>query len=182
MSDEAGTEPENDPEHMKKLREDAKKGREADAAIAAANRKIAILEAGVPTGTPLGQMFLKSYEGELTTEAIKAEAILVGLVEGTPAPDPEPEPGSVPGTPEADYSAARKQLDGGQASPVEQPVANAVDDAYKEYDQSRKKGMRREDAQTEAALLLISRAAKGDRTAIFDEQAFAREAELQSRK
>ena len=181
MSDEAEFEPE-DPDHIKKLREDAKKGREADAALKAAGRKIAILEAGIPTSTALGAMFLKSYDGELTAEAIKAEAAAIGLIDAKPEPTPEPDPGRTPGTPEADYSDARKQLDGGQASPVEQPVANAVDDAYKGFDQARKSGMRTEDAQTEAALILISRAARGDKSAIFDEAAFAREADLQSRK
>lgn len=179
MSDEANLEQE--PEHIKKLREDAKKGREADVALSAASRKIAILEAGVPTSTPLGQMFLKSYDGELTTEAIKAEAAAIGLIEGAAPPAETPEPGTQSGTPEAGYAEARAALDLGQAAPVEQPTSSAVDTAYKVFDDSRKKGVRTEDARTEAFLSLISAAAQGDKSAIFDDAAYAREADRVAR-
>ena len=174
MSDEADMN--EDPEHIQKLRQDAKRGREADVALAAASRKIAILEAGISTSTPLGQMFLKSYDGELTTEAIKAEAAAIGLIDSSEAPSAK-EPGADPRSPEAEYTNARGALDLGQAAPVEQPTSNAVDNAYKIFDDARKKGTRTEEARTEAFLSLISQAARGDKTAIFDDAAYAREAD-----
>ena len=93
MSDEQNTTEEAD--HIKALREKAKLADQVASEKSVLERKVAILEAGVNTTTPVGAMFLKSYDGELTTEAIKAAAAEVGLVEGQPTPEPEPgSPGS----------------------------------------------------------------------------------------
>lgn len=54
------------------LREAAERGKAASAEAAAAKRELALVKAGVDTETQKGLMFAKAYDGELTTDAIKA--------------------------------------------------------------------------------------------------------------
>lgn len=162
--------PEEEAEHIKNLREKAKKADQ----VPDLERKVAVLEAGVNTSTPLGKMFLKSYDGELSPEAIQAAAAEVGLVEGQRDPDPQP---GEPGTAEAEYADTRQRLDQGQPAPNTEEPRNAVDMAFGKYEQSRKEGKRAEEARTEGFKALIEQAAQGNPTAIFDEQAWARRLE-----
>lgn len=62
----------------------AKKADEATASATSAQRELLFIKAGVDTDTKLGKLLLKSYEGDLTIEAIKAEAVDVGLIEAIP--------------------------------------------------------------------------------------------------
>ena len=92
------TEPDEGP-NMARLRELAKRGEAADAAEArasAAERRIAILESGIDTTTPLGKFFTESFQGDLTdVEAVKTAATELGVpfvgqesvVEDTPEPN-----------------------------------------------------------------------------------------------
>jgi hypothetical protein len=66
-------------EDIKKLEEAAKKAQDAEQL----QREILFLKTGVTTDSALGKMFFKSYEGELSVEAIKAAAQEIGLVEKT---------------------------------------------------------------------------------------------------
>lgn len=52
---------------------------EAESAKQAAARDAAFAKAGVPD-SPLGQMFAKSYDGDLTPDAVRKAAIDVGLL------------------------------------------------------------------------------------------------------
>ena len=164
MSDEQNTTEEAD--HIKALREKAKLADQVASEKSVLERKVAILEAGVNTTTPVGAMFLKSYDGELTTEAIKAAAAEVGLVEGQPTP--EPEPGS-PGTPEAQTQQVREGLSQGNVAPFEEPVKSAKDNAWDTFTNARKSGMREEDARQEAFASFIEAGLRGDSTALYQE-------------
>lgn len=166
MSDEQNTTNEQEPDHIKALRDKAKQTDSLASEKSQLERKVAILEAGVNTTTPIGQMFLKSYEGELTPEAIKAAAAEVGLVEGQP--DPEPQPGE-PGTPEAQQQSVRDNLAVGDIAPHEEPVKSAKDRAWDVFNESRKGGMREEDARNEAFASFIEAGIKGDQTALYRE-------------
>ena len=44
-------------------------------------KELAMARAGIDTESKLGKMFFKTYEGELTKEAIAAEAQEIGLLE-----------------------------------------------------------------------------------------------------
>ena len=83
------------------------------------DRKIALLEAGVDTSTPVGAMFAKGYDGDLTPDAVKAAWQQVAPA--APAPEPTPEPAPTP-APQA------------AATPTPEPVAPAdapvVDDLF----------------------------------------------------
>jgi hypothetical protein len=70
-----------------KARQAKKASAEAEEA-AAAKRELAFVKAGVDTDSPLGKLLLKGYSGELTAEAIKAEAISVGAIAAPESTDP----------------------------------------------------------------------------------------------
>lgn len=53
-------------------------------------RQLAFTKAGIDIDSKAGSYFAKAYEGELDIEAIKAEAMEVGLIE-KPAEQPSPE-------------------------------------------------------------------------------------------
>lgn len=61
------------------LRKAADRGRAAQAEAEALKRELAFAKAGIDTDTKAGKMLLRSYEGELTADAIKAEAEEIGL-------------------------------------------------------------------------------------------------------
>lgn len=77
-------------QHIKALEADNKALREQVAEAAAARRKLALIEAGVDLNTPTGQLFAKAYDGELTVEAIKAQAEQYGVVAPPPATTASP--------------------------------------------------------------------------------------------
>ena len=64
-------------EDIRALEEAAKRGNEADLM----KRELVFAKAGIDTDTKLGRMLLQTYEGELTKEAIIAEAQDIGLLE-----------------------------------------------------------------------------------------------------
>jgi hypothetical protein len=73
----------NEPGFRKRLkaaREEAETAKQAaEARAEAAERQLAFAQAGVPLSDPRSKYFVKGYEGELTAEAIQAEAATFGL-------------------------------------------------------------------------------------------------------
>ena len=67
-------------DNLKELRRAADEGRTAKAEAEAAKRELAFVKAGVDTDTKIGKLLLKTYEGDLTAEAIKAEALELGAI------------------------------------------------------------------------------------------------------
>lgn len=74
-------------EHQRKLEKELKQAKaekrdlEAKNAEAqAAKRELALLKAGIDTESGQGKLFAKAYDGELTVEAIKAQAEEYGLI------------------------------------------------------------------------------------------------------
>lgn len=100
--------PENadDRDRFREMRKAARRSRAADREREQAQRELAMVKAGIDTDTRLGQMFLKTYEGPLDKEAVKAAALEVpGLLlepaspppptnadQGASPPPPTPEP------------------------------------------------------------------------------------------
>jgi hypothetical protein len=72
-------------------------------------REMAFTKAGVSYEDPKAKYFVEGYKGEMTPEAIKAEALTIGLIGETPAP---PAPGT--------------QAIGPEAEPVNPRVATAL--------------------------------------------------------
>lgn len=88
MSDEyQDDEPQTDNPNIRNLREKAK---EADglrdevermrAQLATAERERAFFNAGIDPADPKAKYFVKGYDGEITAEAIKAEAAAAGIL------------------------------------------------------------------------------------------------------
>jgi hypothetical protein len=67
------------PMDMKALRERAVRFDHAQAALPALQRENAMLRSGLDLESPLGQLFLKGYDGEYSAEALKAEAAKYGI-------------------------------------------------------------------------------------------------------
>jgi hypothetical protein len=70
----------------RELEDRAQAGDEAVKKLAAMERREAARDAGLDPKNPLVAMFLKSYEGEVTADAIKEAASEVGLTSAVSAP------------------------------------------------------------------------------------------------
>lgn len=88
----------NTPDWIKDLR---RKAEAYDKDFAPLQRKVALIDAGVDMSNPVTALFAEAYKGELTPEAIKAEAAKYGLV---PAPaqggDQQAQPGQQQAAPQ----------------------------------------------------------------------------------
>lgn len=158
---------EEGPEHIKKLRAEAENAKALQRELEAKERQIAFLQAGVDTQSKLGQMLMKTYEGELSPEAIRAEAVEVGLVSdsGTSEVEAVAEVNET----QAQFQNARETFVGGDTARFDPPVSSAVDRAFDEWNQGRKNGLSSNDAQDMAFAAFISAAASGDPSARFDD-------------
>lgn len=89
-----GTEDTDPSALVKKLRNELKARDKALTEANAAKRELAFVRAGIDTSTKLGQLFAKSFEGDLDVEAIKAEAKELGIFNApkTEAEEPDPAP------------------------------------------------------------------------------------------
>ena len=112
MTDEMPTEAEDSvsqeskPNWRRELEARASAGDEAVAELAQLRRELSFRDAGVDPNTKQGQYFMRGYDGEMTADAIRAEAAELGLT-GQPVQTQEPQ---------IDYGA-------------EQRIAMAADDA-----------------------------------------------------
>jgi hypothetical protein len=97
---------ESKPNWRRELEARASAGDEAVAELAQLRRELSFRDAGVDPNTKQGQYFMRGYDGEMTADAIRAEAAELGLT-GQPVQTQEPQ---------IDYGA-------------EQRIAMAADDA-----------------------------------------------------
>ena len=112
MTDEMPTEAEDSvsqeskPNWRRDMEARAKAGDEAVAQLAQLQRELSFRDAGVDPSSKQGQYFMRGYDGEMTADAIRAEAAELGLT-GQPVQAQQPQ---------VDYGA-------------EQRIAMAADDA-----------------------------------------------------
>ena len=158
------------PEHIKRLRAEAEQAKSLQRELEARERQIAFLKAGVDTESKLGKMLMATYEGEMDPEAIRSEAVEVGLIktdttaEGVQTTEVDQS--------QAQFQKARESFAGGDTARTEPPVRSAVDTAFDEWNEGRKAGLSSADAQDMAFASFIASAAKGDSSARFDETAW----------
>jgi hypothetical protein len=76
-----------DEKNWKELRKQADEAKAAQAEMEQMRRELAFAKAGIDTESKLGKMLFKTYDGELTNDAIKAEASEIGLFK-----EPEQQP------------------------------------------------------------------------------------------
>lgn len=65
---------------IRAIEDKAKRFDAAEAEKTALARELAFLKAGIPSDHPVTPYFVKGYDGELTADAIKAAAVVAGLV------------------------------------------------------------------------------------------------------
>jgi hypothetical protein len=123
----------NENPNLKLLREKAKTADEATAALAIAQREIAVLKSPIDAESPLGKFFLQSYTGDITdTDALLAAANEIGVpMKGAAVTKPE---GEVETPPEPNGTEDRQELAAGapadtSVSPDPNKVAKDTFDA-----------------------------------------------------
>lgn len=166
------TDPKNgdESEGIKNLRAKAEQTDTQTARADAAERKLAFVEAGIPLSSKPAQGFMQTYSGDMTPEAIKAEAIEWGLIqaEGTQQSEQFGE-----GSDERTQQQLRDGLEGGAAGD-EPPQLGGVDQALNNFKNNRAKGMGAKPATNLAFGEVIKAAATGDRQAIFNPEEWAK--------
>lgn len=81
-------------------------------------RELAFLKAGIDTTTPVGALLLRTYDGELTAEAVKASAEPLGLVPSATSPVTAPE---------VDQTGVRTSLQhSGTVAPGQEPEVHPI--------------------------------------------------------
>lgn len=173
MSD--NNDPSTEPEGIKNLRAKAAEADTATARAEAAERRLAFVEAGIPLNSKPAQAFLTSYSGEMTPEAIKAEAAEWNLLPAAAGDPPPPANPYGEGSPEHQQQLLRDGLEGGNPAGDEPPPIPAIDTALKNFKKNRENGMGATPAQNLAFGEVIKAAAMGDTSVIFDPQAWAAE-------
>ena len=98
-------------EDIRALEESAARAKEADSL----KRELAFAKAGLDTESKLGKMFFNSYEGDLTKEALLAEAQEIGLVEKSTTNPEIPQD-------ERESTKERQTLNNGATPPGDNPV------------------------------------------------------------
>jgi hypothetical protein len=117
-------------------------------------RELAMTKAGVDTDTPMGKMFFKAYDGELTKDAIITAAQEVGLLDKTTQnPDISKD--------EKDSTSERQTLNNGATPPGENPT-NPKDEAVANAKKVIDDGGKYEQAAGAFLTTLVQRYADGD--------------------
>ena len=172
MADDTATE---DPSELRKAAEEGSKARRENELL---RKEMAFIKAGIDTDSKPARALLENYAGDLTTEAITAEATEWGLVK---AAEPAPEPASEPAP---DLSAERelqemRDASTGQAAPNTPPTVDAYAAVFKDFEADRENGLSQTDATNRAIGRLVQKAAAGDPTAIFNQDAWEEKAALE---
>lgn len=120
---------------LRKLRKEAQRSKELEAKVADLERREAFARAGVPLDNPATEYLIRGYQGELTAEAIKAEAVKIGIVASTSATPQEvagheavqaAATGGTPPTGGPDYQARLAELQKKQFGPTDEAGRNAA--------------------------------------------------------
>lgn len=149
-------------EDVSELRKAAEAGRTARQEADLAKKELAFVKAGINTDTKPAQALLRSYDGDLTTEAIQAEAREWSLLE-TPAPAEKPDYSA-----EAEQQELRDQVNTGEPAPDTKPEVSPVEQAFKDFHKDREAGKSQTEATNQVIGKIIKAAAMGDPQARFD--------------
>lgn len=154
---------------IKELREAAKRLPDLEERASKAEileRENAFLKAGVQTDTPLGKLLFKAYDGELTTDAIKAAADELGAASQPAAPPPPADTELAPG--EDSAMDAANSMAPGATPPTEEPKTDPRSRAQEDYVNAINSGATNEQALGKAFHTLVQAAAAGDERVILD--------------
>jgi len=153
-------------DNLQDLRDAAERGRLATGENSDLKREMAFLKAGIDTDSKIGGMLLKTYEGELDVEAIRAEA---GAIPGFLTENQVVDVDETDTTSQEnlDLQNLRDNMSTGDAPTGEQ--VNAQDLAMQEFSEAIKSGASRKDSAAAYFGTLLTEAANGNQSAIFDQ-------------
>lgn len=160
LDDADQTPPAPAQESPRALRDAAERGKQAARERDELVRKVAFLEAGIDTKTPIGQMFSKAYDGELTAEAITNAAKEVGVLKAETEEQPPPGPAITEN--ERQQSQERMAISGDSQAPGPDPEPDPRVQGMKEFREAIANGQPREDAAGAWYGKVINAAANGD--------------------
>lgn len=155
------SEQEQHDDNIANLRKAADEGKAARQEAEALKRELAFTRAGIDTSSKLGQMFSKSYDGELDIEAIKAEATEIGAIKA--ATPPEPEKPAV----DENETKERQDLASNSGTPGSPPEVNPYQAGLKNFEEMIANGSSRENAAGSAYFEIIKAAQAGDKRVIL---------------
>jgi hypothetical protein len=98
--------PQRESKDLRLLRQKAEKADTLEPENARLKKELAFTKAGIPLDDPKTSYFVKGYEGDLTAEAIKAEAIKAGFLAAEDPPVPAEDVAAVTAVAEAAKGAA----------------------------------------------------------------------------
>lgn len=168
MSDPTtNAEPTQQGQSPKELREfaerqqaDAEAARTEAETLRTQNRTLTFQAAGVDLESPVGKLFDKAYEGDLTVDAVKAGWAEVAPPSAAATPAEPVDDGPTPD--ELANQAARTAVATGASPPGAEPTADPWPDALAGYQADRAKGVRVEAAENNALAKIFTAAASGD--------------------
>lgn len=82
----------DDQNWRRALEAKASRADELEVELEAVKRQAAFIEAGITSANPASKYFMKAYDGELTADAIRAEATAAGFLQTSTPPPPGPDP------------------------------------------------------------------------------------------
>jgi hypothetical protein len=171
-------ESDNPTPDIRSLRERAEQASELETQLADAqrllgerDRQLAFARAGIDTGSKLGAMLFRTYEGEIdltneaTINALREEAAEIGLGQGMA--------GAAGMDDELRQQAdTRRLLGAGAPAPTADDGPDPTDLALRTFHEDVAGGMREDRARLKAVSSVIEAAGYGDKRVIFDEEAW----------
>lgn len=159
-----------DQPDIRSLRNAAEAGKKAQAELAQMKRELMFAKAGIDTGSKVGSLLFKTWDGE-DLDALKTEAVELGLIDGGKTARQEITED------EKSQQSFRQTLGRGQAAgAAELPEMDPYDHAFELFHEARKNGIPMDDAGLAAIDRVLVAAASGDKRAIFDPNDWANNA------
>lgn len=155
---------------IKSLRKAAEAGKQAQNELAEMKRELLFAKAGIDTGSKIGKLLFKTWDGE-DLDSLKTEASDLGIggVEASRKNEVESE--------ERGQQDFRQTFAKGNiGAPSELPERDPFDEAYDLFHEARKRGTTMDDAGLAAIDRVLVAAASGDKRAIFDPNDWANQA------
>lgn len=158
---------------IQELRDAADRGRQATAEAEAVKRENAFLKAGIDPDSPKAKYFVKGYDGELTKDAILAEAKEAGVLEERTPPPPaeeeqeEPTGRRQPTEEEQEMEGLATEVSSEAAPSGALPKEDPHEAAWNRFS-DRRKTEPREDAAAEVIGSIFQGAIEGDERFLAD--------------
>lgn len=151
----AMSENEEQEQNLAQLRKQADDGKAARRELEEARRELAFAKAGVDVESKIGKLLLRSYDGELDVEAIKAEALEVGAIKASGEPTEDP-------VVDASESQERQELASEAGTPSTMESESPYTTALHNFEDARREGTPVDNAAAQAFLHIVDAARKGD--------------------